>query len=215
MIEVPRKTTPVDLSALAAALTRQLDPYDPTLATSLLALIAVETARGSKMNNWNVGNLSASGSYQGEVWRPSWYVVTESSSQRDLDLHAKMLAGQAPSAFRSYVSLNEGLADYLRLLQTSRYQHLWRAMAQGDDASIVAELKASGYSPDYGPAHVATFRSLRSDIEQAGYFKGEATAAGSRGLVIGAAILIGAGLALHALSEGKMPTREKLKTLFG
>lgn len=213
MIIVDTIKTPVDLRTLAMALQDILT--EPVVRLeSLLALIAVETGNGAKMNNFNVGNISASESYTGNARRPGWFTITDSSSASDIDLHARMLRGEAPSAFRAYDSLEQGIRDYVDLLQRSRYQHLWAVMAQGDDSSMVAELKASGYSPDYGPQHVATFTSLRKQIREAGYF-GNTSSSGLKPLLVGGAILIGAGLALQAISDGKMPSTERLKALFG
>jgi hypothetical protein len=155
----------------------------------------VETGRGQKMHNWSPGNLSAGPSYQGDIWRPSWYKLTSTSSARDKALNAAMLRNEVPSAFRAYGSLSEGLADYLRLLQTERYKPLWAAFGTADDATIVRQLHDTGYSPDYGPAHVATFQALRSELgnlfpeSEGSDWKGGALLVGAIALVAGYALL--------------------------
>lgn len=47
--------------------------------------------------------------WKGDYWRPPWF------ADRTHKLHAAMLAGCVPSAFRAYDSYKDSLSDYLRL----------------------------------------------------------------------------------------------------
>jgi hypothetical protein len=172
---------------------------------SLMALIWVETGRGQKMFNFNVGNVSASDAYNGDVWRPSWFELSESSSSSDKQLHARMLKGEAPSGFRAYQSLDEGLRDLLRLLSSTRYARLSELMATDDDGAIVAELNRSGYSKDYGPAHVATFQALRAELTPL-FPSAEGLDWKPPAKLVGSILLVGGALLLAA-SQGKAFSR--------
>lgn len=129
---------------------------DRESASLLLALIWVETARGHVVNN-NVGNITASDAWPGGAWRPPWFAP--SSDPHLAELHARMLAGQAPSAFRAYDSLPEGFADFARVLQHT-FPSVLEAARTGDAAAFVSALHDSRYSTDYNARHIPTFRDL-------------------------------------------------------
>lgn len=124
----------------------------------LQAQIAIETANGRGMQNFNVGNLIVSSSQQNGpalFWRPSWFRIDENSSARDLELHQLMLDGREPSAFRAYGSLEEGIEAYVR-----RVRERFPTLLQARDArTFVTQWKASGYTPRLNVE--ATLRNFR------------------------------------------------------
>lgn len=157
---VPMLSTPISAEHARDALSQAMPGIDRDSASLLLALIWVETGRGKLINN-NAGNLSAGSSYPGAVWRPPWFDRTDTPHLADL--HARMLAGTAPSAFRAYDSAPEGVADFVAVLK-SRFPSVLAAARDGSPADFVRALHDSGYSPDYTLAHVPTFTSLRAEF---------------------------------------------------
>jgi hypothetical protein len=127
-------------------------------------LVAIETARGRAVKNGNLGNISAGESFPGPVWRPPWFELTPESTERDRTLHAAMLAGRAPRAFRAYGSVQEGARDFARFLLKPAYAPLMRAASSADvDAFRLAI--ASLYSSDYkNTAGTRTLEQLRAEL---------------------------------------------------
>lgn len=159
MGEVPKVATPLDMAAVRARLRTR---YGNLGGDLLAALIAVETSQGKRCFNWNVGNLSAGGFRTSgqeyfvsqSYWRPEWF---NDASHR---LHDAMLAGKVPSAFQAFGSLEDGMQAFERLLAQKGYEPLIRAANVGDVAAFVQALHETGYSKDYGPQHIPTFRSI-------------------------------------------------------
>lgn len=149
MAEVDRTVTPITAreatALMMAALSTREDAPAP-VAQHLLSLVWIETGAGQKMVCHNWGNLS--GAYSGNYWRPAWYEVDESSSARLKELHARMLAGRAPSKFRAYSSRGEGLDDYLSLLYSSSYAPMLTAARAGDTRAFADAVHDTGYCPD-------------------------------------------------------------------
>src|SRR5512138_508504 len=167
MSEVPRTKTPLSPSARAAPMESAINAY-PTLVPArdyIVALARVETGNGASLIANNFGNLSAGGFskgveklYSGDYWRPPWFADSTNA------LHKKMLDGQAPSAFRAYGSASAGVRAYLGLLASAHYQPLIVAAWRDDVDQWVQQLHDTGYSRDYGPKHVPTFRGILADI---------------------------------------------------
>lgn len=157
---VPRQTTRLEADETRDALLLAWPEVDRETAASLLSLLWVETGRGASCQNWNVGNLSASPRYPGDVWRPPWFEMTESSTERDARLHQKMLAKQAPEAFRSYRSLTEGMRDFVRLIRLPQYRPVLEAAQTGEILPFVKALSQK-YSADYSPDHWPAFSDCR------------------------------------------------------
>ena len=177
------------------ALRASMPGIDRESAALLLALIWVETGRGVHCYNWNVGNITASDAWGGGAWRPPWF--TPSADPHLAELHARMLAGQAPSAFRAYDSLPDGFADFVRTLQHS-FPSVLKAAATGDAAAFVAALHDSRYSTDYTAAHIPTFRDLAAHFaELVASFPAGAIAAGGGALVALGVLLIWASRRRH------------------
>jgi hypothetical protein len=99
--------------------------------------------------NFNVGNITSN--EDGVFWRPPWFTVTDASSERDKQLHALMVLGKAPKAFRAHGDLLDGIDDYVRQLQT-KFPTVWAAVEKHDGSAMARELVKSGYCPDCKPA---------------------------------------------------------------
>jgi hypothetical protein len=155
---VPTVATQISAEHARDALRASMPGIDRDSAALLLALIWVETGQGHVVNN-NVGNITASDAWPGGAWRPPWFAP--SSDPHLAELHAKMLAGQAPSAFRAYDSLPEGFADFASTLKHS-FPTVLAAAATGDAAAFVNALHNSRYSTDYNASHIPTFRMLEA-----------------------------------------------------
>jgi hypothetical protein len=152
--------TPMSRDELRAGIAQSAPTWTSNQVEMFTALALIETAQGKKVIQYNIGNIAAGGYVAGveklwttaNIWRPAWYEDTASP------LHATMLAGKAPSAFRAYHDKQEGINAFVATLQSKRYDALREAAKAGDVAAFVRELKA--YSPDYGPKHVTSFESL-------------------------------------------------------
>lgn len=158
--------SPTTLSAPAAAAElveahRAVEGRTPTLSLAELELAHVwlETNRSQGMWFHNWGNLSAGGFVQTpsgpverlswqDVWRPPWYESPPAASQAAL--HDKMLAGQAPSAFRALPNHREGAAGYVRLLARPAFRGMAEAGNRGDPRGYAAAVYGSGYCRDSG-----------------------------------------------------------------
>lgn len=121
-------------------------PMPTNLAELMLAQIWIETGQGSSIWNYNVGNLS--GEYQGNYWRPPWYEVDESSSNRYKELHQLMLDNKAPSKFQAYPDFETGFGQYLKLYQKDRYKPLLQAGISGNAFEFAKAIFETGYCPD-------------------------------------------------------------------
>ena len=160
---VSRQNTPVSaqqcVSALMSAWPSSGGVLTRELATSLLALCFIETGSGKSMQNYSPGNITASSAWTGDAWRPTWFTITDSSSQRDKDLNAAMQKGQAPSAFRAYSDLAEGFEDFSRVLITQFPEVI--AAGRSGDADQFRVALSKKYSGDYkNIAATKTFQQL-------------------------------------------------------
>lgn len=180
---MPATRTPVTAERARDALLSVLPGLSRQAATLLLALVWVETGRGNVINN-NPGNFSAGASWSGEAWRPPWYLDTSHPQ------HARMLAGQAPSAFRSYPTLAAGFEDFaVGLVRT--FPTVLAAAATGDPAAFVRALHDSGYSRDYTAAHIGTFSALQHELAPiVASLPASSSAVGGLGLALGALLLL-------------------------
>ena len=191
---VPAVATQISAEHARDALRASMPGIDRESAALLLALIWVETGSGVHCYNNNVGNITASDAWSGGAWRPPWF---EPSSDPHLnDLHTRMLAGQAPSAFRAYDSLTDGFADFVRTLK-STFPTVLTAAATGDPAAFVSALHDSRYSTDYNAAHIPTFRDLAAHFASlVASFPG-----GAGGVVAGGSAIVALGVLLILASR--------------
>lgn len=164
MSEVAREKTPYTREQLAETLRDEIDAKFPgAVNQDMLAMLAaqiwIETANGSKLFNNNPGNLirsNPSAASPGQWYRPTWW--TDTSSKLHAKAHAK--PPTAPQAFRAYMTLNDGMADYLDLLNNPRFEELIIAARAGNPVRYGEAIKASGYAPDWGPANTRNLTGL-------------------------------------------------------
>lgn len=185
MSQVPATATPLSRDATAAAFLRayiQLFGAEPDRqrAELLLALIWLENADGQAIIQGNWGNLATRPSSGGDYWRPSWFDLAEveampAGAKRDrlLKLHARMVAGKAPEAFRAFASTDEGLAAYLRFLAKPAMRPILEAASSGDAVAFAHAIFSTRYCPDpecrdAGPSYARK----RDAIRAAHYFDG-------------------------------------------
>lgn len=170
---VPRVSTPQSLAAIADALVNAYvvqfgrEP-DQTTAELLTAQIMVETASGQAIKNHSPGNISASARWTGDAWRPPWFdEPTETTSARDRALHAAMLEGKAPSAFRAFRTLEDGMADYVHTL-ARQFPIILAARTPSELAQAIFD---SGYTRDHTPSETSpTLHALVGRVREAGLF---------------------------------------------
>jgi hypothetical protein len=155
---VPTVGTPLSATHARDALLAAAPDLDRETAALLLSLIWVESGGGGSLKNNNPGNITAGASWPGDAWLPPWFAP--SSDPHLAALHARMVAGTAPSAFRSYPSAPDGFRDFVGTLRR-QFRTVLDAGRSGDPAEFVRALHDSGYSRDYSPAHVGTFSHLR------------------------------------------------------
>lgn len=169
---VPRTRTPVTMQQvrdlLLNAYTSELGraPSKSALG-SLSALVGIETARGSAINNFNFGNISASESFRGDAWRPPWFEILPGSDEdtpRNRAVHEMMIAGKAPSAFRAYPDRSAGMREFVAIVHRS-FPEVLSAAELGDPEAFRAAL-AQKYSKDY--ENTKSTESLRALMQEAG-----------------------------------------------
>jgi hypothetical protein len=166
MAEVPTEVTPVPANEgtalMVTALREREGELAPRVAQHLLSLVWIETGRGTKMLNWNWGNLS--GAYKGNFWRPPWYRIDASSSARMKYLHQRMLEGKAPDRFKAYPTKIEGLLDFVALMYNKpRYAPMLEAARKGDTRAFADAVHDTGYCPDdecRGERTIASYTKL-------------------------------------------------------
>lgn len=200
MIVVPRKNTPLTMEQIKTAVANTWDgDLSQNELANLSALVAIETGRGKSVQNHSPGNVTAAQSYPGMVWRPPWFELTPSSSDRDIRLHELMLKGQAPSAFRAYNSFQEGFADWRKMLEKSFPEVL--AAAKGSAGEQFGNALAQKYSGDY-KNNTAAFRSLELLADEFGGTSVLGGGGGSGLVWIGAGALAAAGVGWLLFSSG-------------
>ena len=198
---VPRTPTPIAQASLpgliADAFAGESLPL-PGIARMMLAVLsAIETARGRATNNHNIGNITASETYTGAIFRPAWFELDPGALQRGeinprlVFLHGEMLANRAPRAFRAYASFDEGARDFARVLVRS-FPEVLRAATTPNAENFRAAL-AQKYSRDYAKRPEETAKSLRQLMKEFGLT--ESSGAGS--LAVLALILVATWLVVR------------------
>lgn len=153
-------------------------PAPGALVRILCALIWHET--NGHPPGYGIGNVSAAGfingievsRWTGLAWRPPWFSEPdENSSERNRTLHAEMMAGHEPSAFRAFSSLAEGLQNW-RDLMARRFPTMLEAAARGDLSGFARQYRDSGYCGNCEPgASEAAFRRRLVELDQLGAFR--------------------------------------------
>lgn len=188
---VPRTRTPIPLDDIPRAISLGFasigKPLSPVQRANLAVLVAIETGQGASAQNHNLGNITASESYSGDAWRPPWFDAAEAAgNEKHERLHAAMLEGRAPKAFRAYPSREEGARDFARTIVRDFPEVFAAADARDPDAFRRALGKA--YSRDYASnaAVTETIRKLQAKF-------GLTTAALATGVEASSALVV-AGL---------------------
>lgn len=216
--EVPRKRTPASSSDVAplleAALRDRGEKPNRAGAALLHSQLWLETGRGTAMQNNNPGNITAGSRWEGDYWRPPWfepppYDETKlkgfgGSPARLERLHEQMLAGKAPSKFRSYDTLAAGMADYVRLI-VSTFRGVYDAAQRNDPAAMARQINLTGYCPksDCPPNEVAeSLASIQRDLLGRGLYRDlpegppQAVGNASAGKLLFGAAVLGTGVFL-------------------
>lgn len=173
----------------------------------------LETRRGQAVHGHNVGNIMAKGFrdgkeyttqtnkyWKGDFWRPPWF------DDPTHKLHAKMLEGKAPSAFRSYDSFKDGMSDYLALV--AKKVPLRQGLLDGRAFEYAQGVWDSGYCRDKNcePAHLQkVLKKLAHEFAEKNYFNSlPSTARASGGnMLLAAGVLGTAGLIFWGTVKGK------------
>lgn len=156
----------------------------------LMALVWLETGRGKSTKNNNLGNISASSKYSGDAWRPPWYDGPgPDTSVKLTNLHQSMLDGKAPSAFRSYDTVERGASDFVSQLKNI-FPEVLEAAGTGNPTKFRDAL-AQKYSADYKSTSPATFANLAKEFKGSEPQEPKSPKGGHfmRNLVIGAGVL--------------------------
>jgi len=183
MGEVARTATPLTRAEMAALFVPAyverfgVEP-DRDRAELLLALAFNENANGSAIIDFNWGNVSVTPSDSVNYWRPPWFDLAEVEAMPDgakktrlLDVHQRMVDGNAPSAFLALPSHAAGLQRWLGELE--RRPSVLDAASSGDADAFAQQIFATRYCTDpecrdAGPS----YGKLRDEIRAAGYFAG-------------------------------------------
>lgn len=152
MLVVARTSTPVPQGALPGLIRAAFDAESVHLDRVSLAMLAVlsalETGRGASLTNNNFGFITAGPNYEGTVFRPAWFEESEAAGNPKLErLHEEMKAGRAPSAFRAYMTQEDGARDFARVLLANFPEVI--SAAKVSDAEGFRSALALKYSPDY------------------------------------------------------------------
>jgi hypothetical protein len=112
---------------------------------------ALETARGSRCMNFNIGNIMPGGRWAGDtVLLQTW----------------EMIAGKRvdmTEAFRAYPSLVAGMRDYIAFLRRPSYVRAWAAIEAGDAGLFGHVLKLLGYYTAPEADYVGGLRALAAE----------------------------------------------------
>jgi hypothetical protein len=125
--------------ALVAVLTRGGLPFDTALAVARAVLAHLIRETGWGRNEWNnaPGNIKCRGTTAPEGddgWHGDCHSLTNRTDGTDL--------------YRSYPTIDDGLADYLRTLQSRRYRAAWVYLVRtGDGLGWYDQLMRAGYHP--------------------------------------------------------------------
>jgi hypothetical protein len=139
----------------------------PTREQGRLLLAQLRFEGLGACNNHNVGNITTSDTSSRDFFRPTWFLPDDPNDAQQAKLHAAMLTGKAPRAFRSYPDFAAGFADYVHEL-VSRFPSILSAAATGDASATAAAIKSSGYTPDAPSSLPSTLTSIVRDFDSRG-----------------------------------------------
>lgn len=183
MAVTPRKTTPISLEQSVELLVNTFSqvfgrPPTQNEAAFLQAQVWLETGRGRKTQNHNVGNITATSGWVNAgrpFWRPPWFDPNEfeklpdgRTKDRYRKLHQLMLEKKAPSRFRAYGSFAEAFDDYISMLKR-RFPTIVEAARTGDPATFALAVRDSRYCPDCDPRKTTnSFDRLSREVKASG-----------------------------------------------
>lgn len=120
----------------------------------LLAQWSLETANGSASNNWNLAGIKYAPGCGSDY---AQYLTREVVAGKPITVMQR---------FRAYDSLEDGAADYLRLLRT-RFGAAWAFAVAGDVQAFAHALKLARYYTAPEDQYVAGLRSRYALLDQA------------------------------------------------
>jgi len=170
----PTRLPPAQLADRLIGAWRAEVGIDPPreIAELLLAQVILETDWSRAMWRFNWGNITAGANWTGDSLRPPWFEEPGPDATAKIKkLHAEMLVGKAPKAFRVYPSHEAGSRDYVRLLHT-KFSPMLVAAATGDPRAFGEAVRKTRYCPDCGDTFERSLRSVQTQIRDAGWFSG-------------------------------------------
>lgn len=160
MPEVPRETHAISRDELGRNLELALQgPHGverPTRELAALLLAQLRKESGTKVvTNNNPGNISANpDKYKGDWYRPVWFdlekvakVENDAKRARYERVHQMMLDHKAPSAFRSWPSIEVGMSDHLRTLHRN-FPGILKGAGAGDSQLMAHAIYNERYCTD-------------------------------------------------------------------
>ena len=180
MTEVARVRTALSDTTAAPYLLAALRGagVDPSREQARLLLAQLRFEGLGACNNHNCGNITTRDDGSRDFFRPVWFDVDNepepgspwaTNREKLLALHAKMEAGQAPRAFRSYPDFAAGFADYAHELQ-KQFPTILAAAATGDAQATADAIKSSRYTPDAPSSLGTTLASIVREFEGRGVY---------------------------------------------
>lgn len=180
--ELPRTRTPITLDQSAKLLIEEFKIEHGRLPTQNEAILFqsqlwLESGSGKSVFQFNVGNITASSRWDGDFWHPPWFDLKEIEAlpegvnkKKYLRLHALMLEGKAPKAFRAYENHRAAIKSYARLLKTT-FPSIVSAADSGDVSAFAHAVRDSGYCPDCKPNEtIPTFEIFSKQFRNSGIF---------------------------------------------
>ena len=158
---VRRFKTQVSESEMASSIIRvwqSLFGQQPTKeqVALLMSHIDLETGHRKSMWNYNIGNITTSGTYN------YFDDLTTDEQTSPGKWEKKNLK------YRAYNNLDEGVKDYLSMMSkdTGRYSKAWQHILNPNPEEYSKALKAAGYYTANEPAYTKTLKSLYSKKTQ-------------------------------------------------
>jgi hypothetical protein len=130
----------------------------------LWAQYALETGRGAFCWCHNIGNVKWTPGHDRMMLRGTWEIVS-----------GKRVVFEPPDPqtwFNAYASLDDAMAEHLRLLREKRYASSWGAIERGDPTAFATQLKARGYFTAPLEDYARGLRSMLAEFVRSGAYEG-------------------------------------------
>ena len=148
---VPHRLTPCSLREIAEALGEAWPEASRASLIVLTAQVGIECADGSRVHNWNLGNVKRIAGQPWTMLPHVWEVLRgvppgATSARRRADglWHCVFEPPHPQTHFRAFSTLAEGAAEHLVTLR-KRFAAAWAAVEAGDPADFGRRLKARRY----------------------------------------------------------------------